>query len=288
MVRCAGAVTPVDRTEALRGCFGTYAAAPLKNGRVDQPALLAELLDLHANTYYWLFRPNTNDLEDLKTFLPLAQEKKIKVWITLVPPSEILRNGAKPSADLKASYEHWILEFARLSATHPNFVAWGIDDFPYNLTFWTPSDLKKITDAVHEISPRFAFVPCCYYRQITPAFVKNYEPYCDGIHFPYRDDSGRRNLQKTGHVKTEIATLRQRVGPSLPIILSVYASGHSQLGASSPQYVEDVMTQAKTAADGLLVYCHQHKEDKATKYDIIKRLFTKWDSDGWVSTGRPH
>ncbi len=282
MVFCAGAVMAVNRTEALRGCFGTYAGAPQKNGRVDQQALLADLLDIRANTYYWLFRPNTNALEDLKTFLPLAQKQNIKVWITLVPPSETFRNGRKPPDALKADYEHWILEFARLSAIHTNFVAWGIDDFPYNLEFWTPADIKRITDAVHEINPRFAFVPCCYFRQITPAFATNYGPYCDGIHFPYHDGSGGRNLQNTGHVKTEIATLRRRVGFSLPIILSIYASPHSRLGATTPQYVEDVMAQGKMSADGILIYCHQDKVKNPAKYGIIKKLFTKWASDGWV------
>ena len=272
----------VDRTEALRGCFGTYACAPQKNGRVDHKALLAELLDIRANTYYWLFRPNANDLEDLKTFLPLAQKKNIKIWITLVPPSETLRKGQKPTDALKADYEHWVLEFARLSAIHTNFVAWGIDDFPYNLGFWTPADIKKVTAAVHEISPRFAFVPCCYFRQITPTFAKNYGPYCDGIHFPYRDDSGGGNLQNPGHVKTEIATLRRRVGSNLPIVISIYASPHSRLGASTPQYVEEVMALGKMAADGILIYCHQDKEKSPSKYAIIKKLFTQWAADGWA------
>ena len=268
----------VDRTEALRGCFGTYNGAPkLANGHVDQQKLMAELLDIHANTYHWLFRSKQSEFDDFKAFLPLAHAKHIKVWVTLVPPSEMLPKGGTPTEEMKKEYEHWVLEFARLSAAAPHFVAWSIDDFPYNLKFWTPADLARLTEATHRLNPRFAFVPCCYYRQMTPAFVKNYAPYCDGILFPYRDDSTPPgNLQNAGHVKPEIAALRQRFGKRMPIILDVYATAHSRLGASTPEYVEQVMVQGREAADGVLVYCHQHKDANPEKYGIIKRLFTQW------------
>lgn len=267
-----------DRTEALRGCFGTYAGAPkLPDGHVDQQKLIAELLDIQANTYHWLFRSKQIEFDDFKAFLPLARKHNIKVWVTLVPPSETLPRGTTPTEAMKKEYEHWVLEFARLSASAPNFVAWSIDDFAYNLKFWTPDDLARLTEATHQLTPRLAFVPCCYYRQMTPAFVKNYAPYCDGILFPYRDDSTPPgNLQNAGHVKSEVETLRQRFGKNMPIILDVYATAHSRLGASTPAYVEQVMVQGKSVADGVLVYCHQHRENNPEKYGIIKRLFTQW------------
>ena len=273
--------TAVDRTAGLRGCFGTYAGAPkLPNGHVDQQKLIAELLDIHANTYHWLFRSKQVEFEDFKAFLPLARQHNIKVWVTLVPPSETLPKGTTPTEADKKDYEHWVLEFARLSASEPNFVAWSIDDFPYNLKFWPPQDMAKLTAAVHQLNPRLAFVPCCYYRQMTPAFVKNYAPYCDGILFPYRDDSvPPGNLQNAGHVQAEVKALRQRFGKSMPIILDVYATAHSRLGASTPAYVEQVMAQGKAVTDGVLVYCHQHQNDNPEKYGIIKRLFTQWSQE---------
>jgi hypothetical protein len=36
------------------------------------------------------------------------------------------------------------------------------------------------------------------------------------------------------------------------------------------------MVQGKEAADGVLVYCHQHKDSNPEKYEIIKRLFARW------------
>jgi len=277
----AQSATAVDRTAALRGCFGTYAGAPkMPDGHVDQQKLIAELLDIRANTYHWLFRSKQIEFEDFKAFLPLARQHHIKVWVTLVPPSETLPKGTTPTEADKKDYEHWVLEFARLSASEPNFVAWSIDDFPYNLKFWPPQDMARLTEAVHQINPRLAFVPCCYYRQMTPAFVKNYAPYCDGILFPYRDDSvAPGNLQNAGHVQSEVKALRQRFGKSMPIILDVYATAHSRLGASTPAYVEQVMAQGKPVADGVLVYCHQHQKENPEKYAIIKRLFNRWSRE---------
>ena len=50
-------------------------------------------------------------------------------------------------------------------------------------------------DASHEINPKLAFVPCCYFPAIKPAFVTNYCPLIDGILFPYRHESAKANLK---------------------------------------------------------------------------------------------
>jgi hypothetical protein len=274
----AASALALDRTAPLRGCFGTYGGAPkLPNGHVDQQKLLAELLDIHANTYHWLFWGKPIEFEDFKAFLPLARQHHIKLWVTLVPPSETLPKGVTPTEAMKKDYENWVLKFAELGASSPNFVAWSIDDFPYNLKFWTPQDMAQLTAAVHRVNPRLAFVPCCYFRQITPSFVKNYAPYCDAILFPYRDDSTPPgNLTNAMHLQAEVKVLRQRLGAKMPIILDVYATAHSRLGPSTPAYVEQVMLQGKPVTDGVLIYCHQHQKENPEKYAIIKRLFTKW------------
>jgi len=89
--------------ELVSGTLGTYALPPrLSDGQIDMDRLIAELTDIHANTYNWLVRNKKDDLDALKQFLPLAKKAKIKLWVTLVPPSEpppqnhtisILNNG---------------------------------------------------------------------------------------------------------------------------------------------------------------------------------------------------
>ena len=90
LVAIASAATPAagDRTAALRGSFGTYAGSPRgADGRVDVERLVAQLVDLRANTYHWLIWTALTDWDDLRRFLPRAREHGILVWACLVPPT---------------------------------------------------------------------------------------------------------------------------------------------------------------------------------------------------------
>ena len=260
-----------------RGAYGTYGNPPrMDNGRVDSHRLLFELKDIHADTYHWLIHEKTTDWDDLKQFLPLARKAKIKVWVCLVPPSE-----SKPIAKLSSEpygldYERWAIELATLSLTEPNLVVWSIDDFVHNLKFYTPEYLKKILGAAHAINPKLAFIPCCYYKQTTPAFVSEYIPLLDGILFPYRAESVGANLQDATKVEGEIVQLRKMFNnPDFPIYLDIYATAHSRLGASTPEYVKDVLTTGMKCADGVLIYRHQDPVKNAEKYQIVKKGFKR-------------
>jgi hypothetical protein len=265
------------RADALRGSLCTYAAPPrLPDQRVDGPRLISELLDLHANTYRWVLHPGETNLHDFKRFLPLARAQGIRVWVTINPPSERLPKGTHPTPELLSEYERWAKELAGISVAETNFVAWSIDDFVWNLKFFTPEAMQRIIAAVHLINPKFAFLPCCYFKAATPDFVKNYGPLSDGVMFPYRDESGGANLTNATQVASEVAALRERFGSTCPIIVGVYASRHSKLGGSTPQYVEQVMTAAKPVADGVSVYRHPNRTTDPEKYEIVRRLFTAW------------
>lgn len=268
-----------ERSQPLRGALCTYAGTQRReDDRVDTERLLAELLDLHANTYRWVFRPDGTNLEDLKAFLPLARAHNLRVWVTVNPPSERHPQDHRPLEQRLAEYEQWAVGFARLSLVETNFVAWSIDDFVWNLKFFTPEATRKIVMAARRVNPRFAFVPCCYFKADTPAFVKSYGPLCDGIMFPYRDESGGANLTNPDHLASEVKTLRERFGPSCPIIVGVYASRHSRLGLSTPAYVEQAMKAAWRCADGVSVFRHPHQASDPEKYEIVKRLFAEWSA----------
>ncbi|MGZ4964747.1 MAG: hypothetical protein ACXWC8_19495, partial [Limisphaerales bacterium] len=75
-----------DRKDALRHSLGTYSSPPrLANGRVDCKALIDQLLDIHANCYSFAIHRAATDWDDLKIFLPMAREKHLRVWASLVP-----------------------------------------------------------------------------------------------------------------------------------------------------------------------------------------------------------
>ncbi|WP_123848541.1 hypothetical protein [Chitinophaga lutea] len=253
---------------------GTYAAAPrLANDRVDVQRLLTELKDVHANTYNWLIWTRATDWDDLQLFLPLARKAGIKVWVTLVPHSESPPRAKFFSEPYRLDFERWATALAELSLKEPALVAWSIDDFAHNLKAFTPEYVGKFIAASKKINPQLAFIPCCYYRQINATLASRYAPFFDGILFPYRAESVKADLSNSAQVKAEIDTIKQHFGRAFPVILDVYATAHSSLGASTPAYVEAVIKAGIKNADGVFIYCHQDPVAQQPKYQIIRQEF---------------
>jgi hypothetical protein len=268
------------RRQAIVHSCGTYDGAPrTSNGRVDHERLLAELGELNANTYNFLIAPAASDWDDLHTFLPLARKQGLRVWVTLLPPSESPPRTKHFSEPFRLDYKKWASELAALSAREPALVAWSIDDFAYNLnTAFTPDNMRQIIAAQRAGNPKFAFVPCVYFRQATPTFAKTYREFLDGILFPYRSESTKAGFADPTQVGPEVETLKERFGRDFPVIVDIYATRHSTLGNSSPEYVDQVMKLAHPVADGVHIYCHQDKRhpSQREKYDIIQRVMSSW------------
>jgi len=265
------------QTSRLRGCIGTYDNAPrLADGRMNVPKLISELVDLRANTYNFLMARTTNDWDDLKLFLPRAREKNIAVWVTLLPPSESPPRTKHFSEPFRLDFDRWSEALAKLSRTQPNLVAWSIDDFFHNEKFFTPEMVKCYTDLGRKINPRLLYVPCWYFRQIKPETVAKYDGLFDGLLFPYRAESQGGNLTNATLVEFEVQKIRGLVGTNFPLILDVYATAHSRLGASTTAYVEEVVRRGLGCCDGVLIYCHQDPVANAEKYRVIRSEFHNW------------
>lgn len=255
--------------------IGTYSSPPrLENKRVDVKKLIAQLKDLNANTYNFLIWTNENDWADLQLFLPLAKKNKISVWVSLVPPSESQPKAKWNSEPYKLDYITWAKEIAKLSKQHSNLVAWSIDDFAHNLKVYTPEYLQKMMDNARAVNPKLLFIPCIYYRQADKNFADKYGHLIDGILFPYRAESKGANLQDATVVKTEIENVR-KLFTGLPVYLDVYSTAHSRLGASTPEYVRDVVAEGMKYADGVLIYTHPNPLKEIEKYNYIKTQFRK-------------
>jgi hypothetical protein len=278
-VRAADSDDAAARRQALSHSYGTYDGNFRKrDGHIDSQRLLADLAELHANTYNFLIAGAATDWDDLHTFLPLARERGIRVWVTLLPPSESPPRTRNFSEPFRLDYEKWISELAGLSVREPALVAWSIDDFAYNLKLITPERLRKIIAGGREKNPKFAFIPCVYFKQAKPEFVKRYGELLDGILFPYRSESTAPGLTDATQVGPEVKKLKERFGHDFPIIVDIYATRHSKLGSSTPVYVEQVMKLAQPVADGVHIYRHQdkNKPKEREKYEIIQREISSW------------
>lgn len=261
--------------ERLQGTLGTYAFPPLlKNGEVDGPKLIAQLKEINANTYHWLAWGKSSDLDAFKKFIQLARKAGIKLWITLVPPSEAPPFAKDYSEPYKLDYIRWAEELARLSLQEPTLVAWSIDDFVHNLNLFTPEYMKKMIGKARSINPKLAFIPCAYYEQVTPAFAVNYAEFMEGILFPYRNESVVANLDDASTAEAEIADIRALFAPGFMIFIDIYATGHSAYGESNPAYVQELIRAGRKSADGVMIYCHQDPAKYPEKYRVIRAGFS--------------
>lgn len=257
--------------------WGTYSGGPrTKDGRVDRSELLRQLTEQDARCYSWLIWRNPHDWEDLQAFLPEARKQNLRVWVTLVPPSESPPKARNFSEPFRLDYERWAKEIATLSLREPALVGWSIDDFVWNTADLTPVRMRAIVGGARAINPALAFFPCCYFTRTTAAFVHDYVECIDGIFFPYRSESAKMNLTDPSRVADEVRVLHERLGPGKPVVLMVYASAHSRLGATTNSYVDEVMRAGRAQADGVIVFVHQDPVREAEKYATIARLFRAW------------
>jgi hypothetical protein len=260
----------VARSAVLRGARGTYSGEPrTADGRIDIERLAGELQAVRANTYNFLIKRGAHDWDDLRAFLPLARRHGIHVWVTITCPSK----KSKMSQPFGHDYARWAEEIATLSLREPSLVAWGMDDFSYNRELFSRKKTKRILAAARRINPNLAFVPTVYYKHaVRHGYAGQYKGLLDGVLFPYRaESSGRGNLADAQWVQGEIGALRALFGKRTPIILDVYASRHSKMGESTPEYVEQVMQSGRQHADGLMVFRHQ--EPGSAKWSIVSTSF---------------
>jgi len=262
----------VSASNSVYGTIGTYGAPSRGNdGKADIKKLMDELKSIHCNTFHWLMCcHHPDDMDSLQQFLPLARRQKIKVWITLIPPSEEKLGVSEPYG---LDFDKWAEELAKLSLREKNLVAWSIDDYVHNLNYFTPQYMEKLIGIAKKVNPDFLFIPCCYYRQITDDFIRKYIDFIDGLLFPYRAESEGANLTNPNLVEAEIKRVREMIPKKIPIFLDIYATPHSRLGATTPEYIKTVLDTGLKTADGVLIYTHNDAIHDAEKHEIIKKGF---------------
>lgn len=165
--------------------MGDYAAAPRIKNHVDSTRLVARLRELGANTYMWLVWRGENDWDDLKLFLPKAEDAGISVWVYLVPPSETaLQDGKSPySEPYRIDYIRWAEEIAKLSLSNSNLRGYVIDDFWGNVKSGSFSSeyMHRVVDAGKSINPKIKFYPLMYFDQVGVQSTKFLAPFVDGV-----------------------------------------------------------------------------------------------------------
>ncbi|WP_238500338.1 hypothetical protein [Streptosporangium sp. KLBMP 9127] len=208
---------------------------------VDTKGLISGLQALNANTYVYPMAGDNVHWEDLRNeFLPAAADAGINVWVLVYSPSQAVCCVSRP---YKHDYVAWARELATLSKSHPNLVAWTVDDYGYDLKTFTPAYVKEMRAAARAINPSLKFVPTVYYSQFTDAFIAEQIPLLDGVIFPFRDEP-HRDTSWTWSLSYQVKQLTTRL-PDTDVYLMPYAHPLSH-AAQKPTvaYVEAVTKKA--------------------------------------------
>src|SRR5262249_22551243 len=100
-----------ERAQMLFATRATYCSAPRKpDGRVDTERLVSELVEVGANTYSFCIHAYATDWDDLQLILPRARERGIRVWGSIVPPSESPPRVKAYAEPFRLDYQRWAVE----------------------------------------------------------------------------------------------------------------------------------------------------------------------------------
>lgn len=212
----------------------------------------------------------------LEASIIAAEAVGLQVWATLTPPSGHEEIARWPLEQRREYYFRTVERFATLAAQHPNFVAFGCDDFlPYNRGFFTAEMLAEMARRWRAICPNLAFVPLLYYGSITPELMAECGEYLDGIVFHFRANSyppeylpgyDPKNFEMYGDVmRYELKRVRSIVGDH-PLICGIYVWYYQggwgvltpdEQNPSEDHIVRDAVQKLEIAhdfADGIRVY----------------------------------
>ena len=309
--------------------WGTYGqdAAQIPGSRVanntpiNTPVLVKFINDNHIQTFNFIIRDsavNGKRIQGLEytnfvNFLEATKDSKIKVWITLVPPSEIepgwtgsfaaqtgllgddevdLVDAIK--ADAK-DYKTWFKLCSLVASKYPNFVGVNIDDFINNVDddfwysnkFFTAQMLQQMKSNLRFYNTsNLSFIATTYIgRTVGEVYTitKKDSTWLKAIDVMLLYDE--KYLEPTTTFKMKASNVREQiaavtdvsVAQKLSIVAGIYIWGASwyQYATPSKDYVRETMEYAKSSLDGAMIY---RTTPPTSDYgSVVYPFFEEWD-----------
>jgi hypothetical protein len=245
---------------------GIYGGPPrFPNGTLDMERLFSKVSASGAGTCNVLLTDTPRGLSELEALLPEAQRRGVKVWVTILPPSEL---APEVRSDMRyVDYIGIARSIAALSERYESLEAWSIDNVIVDADFFSPAYLERITTEARKASPRLMFIPVAYYGNVaSPGFSERAKNF-DGIQFYYTHfPVGESDESAT--LLPQLQELRQKF--SGKVILGIYASPWSKDYPTSASYVGQLLNLAAQHTDGAMIYTMDQEGEKLA---VIKGNF---------------
>jgi hypothetical protein len=229
---------------------GVYGGPPrTQNGSLDMDRLFLKVSASGAYTCNILLTDTQRGLAELDVLLPEAQKRGIKIWVTILPPSEL-----SPEMRMDMRYVDYVgtaKKIAGLSVRYENLEAWSIDNVAVDSDFFTASYLSAITAGAKEVNPELLFIPVVYYANVASPGFSERAAFFSGVQFYYTHfPAGESDESAT--ILPQLEELRQKFKGK--VVLGIYASPWSKDYPTSPSYVEQLLKLAKQHTDGAMIY----------------------------------
>ena len=162
-------------------------------------------------------------------------------------------------------------------------MAWSIDDFCHNLKVYTPEKIAALR-AKRADQPAPGVRAVRLLPAGTAAFAADYGKLVERILFPYRSESGKAGLTDPARVPRRLRRSARRWAAPPAHHPGYLRHSHSSL-AIQPRLRTRGHGARADAADGVMIYCHQDKQPRAAKYQVIKALFNQWAGEALSGLG---
>lgn len=241
--------------------------------------MISRLEDLGVNCYSYLIDDHSaSELRSLPQFCRIASKAGIEVWVVLVPPTE--EPGLHPSSKSGVRYPPYGLDYLRwakaigeISRRHRNLTLLMIDDFLYNVDYFTPAYVKKLYGILKRENRKLLFGVTIYEDQLNRGKeIEQYLPYIGAVEWGYQHKARLfPNYGKSAASLPENISEFSKMFPNALLIPCLYFTPHSSWSRkATPSYLEEATATAYKQAGNVLVFRTPFKG--TANYEIVKKF----------------
>ena len=225
----------------------------LPNGRVDLKAISTAVRSARLDGYDYMIWHQPQDWEESIRFADLLDSLKLTTWFTLAPPTEQHPPHGRATLPFATDFVSWQRFFSALARNHPHVQALVIDDFDYNLLFFTDSLLTQMKTVRDSALGRPRLLAIIYKRTVRnfSSWWPRYGKYLDGVIYAYE------NYDSPDSLSNMLVTLRRALPASAILGVNIYVLGGPRAPTfrRTPQYVRTTIAISDSLADAVRLYC---------------------------------
>ena len=225
----------------------------LQGGRVDLKAISAAVQTARLDGYDYMIWHQPQDWEESIRLADMLDSLNLRAWFTLAPPTEQQPPQGHPTLPFATDFVSWQRFFSALAQHHRQVQALVIDDFDYNLPFFTDSLLHQLKTVRDSALGRPLLLAVIYKRTVNnfPSWWPRYAKYLDGVMYAYENYDSPDSLSKM------LVTLRRVLPASAILAVNIYVLGGPRARnlRRTPLYVRKTIAISDSLADAVRLYC---------------------------------